>query len=164
MNMKAKILSLFFVLWVISSYGQSFTPEVYASAGNFDSIGTTGITFNWTIGEIITETLDNTNTIFTQGFEQSYWIGISSYESPVNWEVYPNPATDYLYLVSENKNHCHYLVELFDISGKLLYSNTLEDIYICEKINMRNYKTSVYFVRITSPEKDFTRSFVIVKE
>jgi hypothetical protein len=55
--------------------GQSISPSVIASAGNYYE-GTTA-SVSWTLGEIATETYTSGNVILTQGFQQPISISIT---------------------------------------------------------------------------------------
>ena len=55
--------------------GQSISPSVIASAGNYHE-GTTA-SLSWTLGEIATETYTAGNVILTQGFQQPISISIT---------------------------------------------------------------------------------------
>lgn len=63
---------LFYIFIFISAAAEAQTqlaPAVVASGGGFGSDGN-GNSYSFTIGECVTVTASNTNTIFTQGFQQ----------------------------------------------------------------------------------------------
>jgi len=73
-------------------------------------------------------------------------------ENPVtnNYNIYPNPGNDYFNLDLSSQQ---YPVELkvYDISGKLLSSETIENNY--QRIHTSDLKSGLYFIRITDNNK-----------
>ncbi|TVQ89668.1 MAG: T9SS C-terminal target domain-containing protein [Bacteroidetes bacterium] len=72
--------------------------------------------------------------------------------------VYPNPASDALFVASENEIN---LIQLHDLSGRLLYE------YDCtcnnHKLNLFNFNTGIYLVRIFTVKEIFTRKVQVLR-
>jgi hypothetical protein len=79
-----------------------------------------------------------------------------------DWEnpivLYPNPASDHLYIASEEEIS---LIQVFDLSGRLLY----EHDRTCKnyKMNTAVFNTGVYLVRIFTNTATFTRKVQVVR-
>ncbi len=74
-----KSLLLFKVIYVllpifigksIIANGQNASPDLISSAGNF-YMNSDSITMSWSIGEVITGTIESNSNILTQGFHQN---------------------------------------------------------------------------------------------
>jgi hypothetical protein len=52
------------------STAQTLSPQVIASAGGYSTVG--NVSLSWTLGETFTTTLENGNSILTQGFQQPF--------------------------------------------------------------------------------------------
>lgn len=86
-------------------------------------------------------------------------VGINERELSKSVNVYPNPATEELNIVSSIYNNNIEFVEFFDATGRLVYS---------EKINTATYKTSItglntgmYFVNIQLREGNVVKKVLI---
>jgi len=72
--MKTITLTVAILIISILSFAQSIDREVLSSSG--DSFEGPNSSVSWTLGEIVTETLTDGNTIITQGFQQPYGVVI----------------------------------------------------------------------------------------
>jgi hypothetical protein len=72
-------------------------------------------------------------------------------------KIYPNPASDFIYLSSESINNFN--IEIVDIAGRIVYkSETSEKI-----IGISSLKPGVYFYRINATEGSFNGKFSVIK-
>jgi hypothetical protein len=72
-------------------------------------------------------------------------------------KIYPNPASDFIYLSSESINNFN--IEIVDIAGRIVYkSETSEKI-----IGISSLKPGVYFYRINATEDSFNGKFSVIK-
>ena len=69
--------------------------------------------------------------------------------------LYPNPASDYLMLMSDGKG----MMSISDITGKVVYSSEISNT--TQYTDIRNLSKGVYFVKVTSDEKTFTQKLVV---
>ena len=101
---------------------------------------------------------------YTVGTEIGYWIFV--WETPVQpvtaynsvseieaatMSVFPNPATDRLYVNAENLNY----VEIFDMTGRSVMTSTMN------VIDLSNVKAGVYFVTVRSENAAKTIKLVV---
>ncbi|MDP4267960.1 MAG: T9SS type A sorting domain-containing protein [Bacteroidota bacterium] len=113
------ILSYFLFLFVLSSGNcQKLSPEVYSTMGGFSQ----GKNFqlSWTCGETFFQTINGNKYLLTQGFNQtsyliSYILSITS--DMGSFIVYPNPATDIIYLKCNLKDLNELRYEVMDFKG-----------------------------------------------
>ena len=144
MKSKLKLLWLFICCaFCITTQAQ----EIITSSGSHGT--TTGSDVSWTIGEIITETAESTNSILTQGFNQGDLLitKIVKTELPdLDFNVYPNPASDLLKLVTNEPNYENLRFILYDFSGRKLIDRPLTDRVT--DIPIRNLRASTYFLKV----------------
>jgi len=132
---------------VISVQGASYSN----SSGSID----------FTIGEVVTATLTNTNNILTQGFHQTNLTVLAVDDFDINFQarVFPNPAQDVLQLDIQNFSGLNY--KLYDIQGRQLYSavvgnkNTL--------INTAQYANGMYLLVILNENNQKLKTYRIIK-
>ncbi len=111
-----KLLTLLISLSFFSTlgFGQELSRTVLTTAGDF-SKNKAGITVDWTIGEVFSQTVEDTHH-FTEGFQQGQLVKQSKLREEakekmeniektprttqpiVSVTAYPNPTTDYLTL------------------------------------------------------------------
>jgi len=154
--MQKKTLMLMLVLFtaVISTKAQ----EVVSSSGNYQE--TSNGSLSWTIGEPITETKSNGNTL-TQGFQQSRLTVTNISEikpADISVSIFPNPTNEFITIkVSEAQD---YTVQLFNLNGQLLTeqkSNNTE-----ERIDMMPYTNGTYLLKFINNNE--TNTYQIIKQ
>lgn len=164
-----KYYGLFFVcLLSYFGYGQNdtITSYVVSTAGGDTVVN--GISVSWTIGEVAIATLkDKDNTlVLTQGFQQAYFE-ITSIGEPLstNFEikVYPNPASDYVWVDLKSDEIKDATIELYDLEGKLIYSSKLNLIEGSTKIDLHNLNSSQYILRISDNTGNVLQTFKLIK-
>lgn len=75
-------------------------------------------------------------------------------------EVYPNPSENDMTIVFENSSSIH-KIELFDVTGKIISSETTEESIF--KIKKNNTSTGLYFLKVTNKAGQSTTQKVIFK-
>jgi hypothetical protein len=154
-----KIFTSFILLTSSICFSQTNTLQVIGSAGNTATNSNTQL--SWTIGEPITNTATNTNSILTQGFNQSVLV-ITAIDDNQNSNITisPNPTADFV-IISINENdlqNAQYL--LHDINGKLVLQNKITDKQT--KLSFIELANSTYFVDVVTKNQK-TKTFKIIK-
>lgn len=72
----------------------------------------------------------------------------------INWEIFPNPASQSLTISTENNGISKF--EIFTIAGEKLAEG---NFYKVEKINLSQFSTGLYFVKLNNQ----TKRFVVLK-
>lgn len=76
--------------------------------------------------------------------------GISNYQN-IDIRIYPNPATDYLYLDVKNSSFSGTGWEIRDIHNRMIASGRITTGMTNEKrINIKNFKTGIYFLHLSN--------------
>jgi hypothetical protein len=144
--MKTYLLLLTLLFFGRSGFSQTLSPQVIANGG--DQVQhPSGISLNWTLGELTTELL-GTGIRLQQGFQQGDLdISVhtkSRFFPKDQWQAFPNPAS-YSLQVSTNLNQdWHYA--LFDGLGRGVLSgkNTTSFLHI----DLPSLTQGLYWVQI----------------
>ena len=161
-----------FVLLSISGHvhGQSISPSIVNSMGGTATIN--GNIYDWSFGEMtLIHTVSTSNLIVTQGVLQpatdTAVIGINSLTASLqNIQIYQNPATDMLYLESDQKEGKLQYV-LMDISGKIIVNKEsgISGGKKKETIDLTRFPAGIYLLQVTVHEKkeSLTRTYKVQK-
>ena len=110
------------------------------------------------IFQVITQDVGGNETVTSVKFKDKKRYFASVADNKVfSTEIYPNPATDQLNLKFSNPTE---LVEIRDISGKLVYSNATL-ISTITKIDVSNWDAGVYIITATQDDQRFSEKIVI---
>ncbi|MGH1385867.1 DUF7619 domain-containing protein [Kordia sp.] len=81
--------------------------------------------------------------------------------SNANFVMLPNPSNDYIYLSLLNAGDItNANVGIYDISGRLIANQTIKTPVNNQKIDIKNLKTGVYFVQLSTSENTFTQKLI----
>lgn len=159
-NMKTLQINLFFLLILFSFSTANSQKSIVVTGGK--AIGTGG-TAGFSVGQISYKSPNG--NIVSDGVQQPYEIATlekSNFENILlEMNVFPNPTSDELRLkIGENQESLSY--QLFDINGKSL-SNSEKIIDKETIINMKNFYSGIYFLKITSKNQNL-KTFKIIKK
>jgi hypothetical protein len=136
----------------------SLKAQQVTDAAGGDASGSAG-TVAYSVGQIVYTTQNSINGSVAQGVQQPYEIsittGLAEEGININLSVYPNPTTDWLTLkvdISNTLSDQPMLYQLFDISGKLLESNTI--VANATTIKMEYYAVATYFLKVYTVGRD----------
>lgn len=135
-----------------------FGQEVISANGGMSELPS-GKQVEWTVGEVVTETIISESNNLTQGFHQGN-ISVLSILKNTNLkiELYPNPTTNYLSLQCPTEYQP--TVEIMNSLGEVLYKD--EHLSGLSQIEMSSYAKGLYFVKVYINQKDF-KFFEIIK-
>jgi len=89
--------------------------------------------------------------------------GLVNNENTAYIKAFPNPATDVLYLVTNNLPEDNYSIELFDQQGKLVAQRNINaevSEWNLNGIDISEINPGVYFVKAISEKSIFTTKFI----
>ena len=86
---------------------------------------------------------------------------ITENNSAIN--VYPNPATDKLFVETNNYLEGTATLELFDVTGKLCFNTTIIATLNLQTIDISNVKKGIYNLRIITKNKTANQKLIIIK-
>ncbi len=161
--MKKLILIAFCVFGFGTVFSQITQYQVISTSGDFYKKENASL--SWTLGECVTETLVSTNTILTQGFQQSHYYVTAINNVVINGlkvNVFPNPSTDYITVSFENRiNNQNFTIEIFDLQGKILFTDKFEADKA--QLNMSQYVSGIYLLKVTDNDNQNSSNFKIQK-
>jgi len=157
--------------FTLSAQNVQLTPQVIASQGN--SFQNSQFEVAYTVGELAAiTTITNTaaDLGLTQGFHQpdKFWIAIGIQEPVglVSASLYPNPASDNLFLSIESVSSGSLIADLFDASGrKIMASHKLNQIPGSQQFEMSisGLAAGTYLIRLSSADGNSQKTFKFTK-
>ncbi len=105
---------------------------------------------SFTIGEAAIQTLESTNYILTQGFQQpQLWVtSIDGFtELKNNIQIYPNPAIEYLVISTDKALPGQAICRLYDMNGQLKHKSFLDGTNTT--IDLQGLAPAPYFMKIS---------------
>ena len=152
---------LVFIIVTVSVSVKAQQLEVVWTWGDFyeNSSGS----LSWTLGELVIETLWETDFILTQGFQQSK-LTVTAIDdlqtSGIELSVYPNPANNFLSIEVKTDKQRDLLLSLYDLNGKLILQKKITGSK--QTVQMQNYKSAIYILKISEGNKKIM-TYQIVK-
>jgi hypothetical protein len=152
---------LFFALGLTGIQAQ----EVITTSGGNASVSDQG-SVSWSVGQVVYTTYTGTTGSVAQGVQQSFEISVVSgieeaRDIDLFFSAYPNPATDYLILRTDNFEVSNLSYQLYDNNGKLLEREILSGNETI--IDMSNFVPATYFLKVTGNNKE-VKTFKIIKD
>lgn len=139
--------------------------QVVASTGNYGV--QQGLSYTYTVGEVVIATLSSTERTVTQGFHQPEHTSIVTVSDPdfSDWgiEVFPNPATDFLAVRFSADKGQRLAVNVFDVVGRAMLLNQPLTEPDGSLIDCRIWQPGVYFVQLLDPSSKATTTVRIVR-
>jgi len=161
-NKKTKLTAL---LLLGIGFNQMYAQQATTASGG-DASGSGG-SVAYSVGQIVYTTNTGSNGSVAQGVQQPYEISITTglleTDIKLNLSAYPNPTTNYLMLqidASAALSNQSMSYQLYDISGKLLESNTV--VANSTTIKMEQLATGNYFLKVTQ-NNTLVKTFKIIK-
>lgn len=143
------LLLMFFTGMPENSKAQQITPTVVSSGG--ETFTSNGLSLDFTIGEITTESLSTTGLLLTQGFLQGPDRNTGIEENLIEEKdivVYPNPVTNRIYILCNDPETGPVSAEIKDLQGRIVLrsDNRSNPFYLnLEKLTPGFYTVSIQF-------------------
>lgn len=154
--MKNHNVLLVSLLISFSSIGQ----EVISNQG--ETYSNTNGTIDFTLGEVVINTVSSGTNDITQGFHQTNWsfVGIEDLQPDYEVSVFPNPMETQLLIQAEKFQGVKY--ELFDSKGKIVKQAQLvqEETHI----DVQHVSAGAYQLRLTNELNQPLKKFTLIKQ
>ena len=143
------LVLLFFTGIPENSIAQQVTPAVVGSGG--ETFTGNGLSLDFTVGEIMTESISTTGLLLTQGFLQGPDRNTGIEENLIeekNIVVYPNPAVNRLYILYNDEETKPVSADIKDLQGRLVLRTDggINPLYLnLEKLTPGFYTVSILF-------------------
>ncbi len=148
-------------------------PPDLSTTGNAGGVMSSGnYIMEFTLGELITETLSNGTFQLTQGFNQSESsgmdsdLGTSSPEDEFTAEelnVYPNPFQDLIHIAYAFDSNHEMDIAIYDITGKLMLKTKQNFSNGSKQFDLSAYNDGVYFIKVQHADSNKLKTFKIIK-
>ena len=99
-------------------------------------------------------------------FEEPLTKSMIKKENAVNTQnikVYPNPAYDKLYIMLDGTMDGMTKIEMFDLTGKLIYNTSINAAIKLQTLNINTINKGIYNLRITTTNKTYNQKLVIIR-
>lgn len=159
-----KLILFLFILAVYQGKAQEIQSSLLSTSGDFFSNESYSI--SWSIGEIAIKTFTKPGNILTQGFQQTKLTTTGIKENPLKYsqvKLYPNPASEKLYLSFNSDVIQSYQLEIFDFIGSKKITEKIESGSITSEIGLNNLKPGTYMLVLKSNEGKTTNTFIFQK-
>jgi hypothetical protein len=106
---------------------------------------------------------DSTNWFYknTRDEQCEYTVNVTENKGKERIKIYPDPADNYINIRIDNRNKLQYNAEIYDIPGKLIYSEKINSFSNIAKINVINISDGIYILKLKSEEGIFTKKIII---
>lgn len=152
---------LVIILFLIPAFVNLSAQEVISSNGEAQAAA--GVEVSWTVGEVVIDTYIGGSTALTQGFQQTKLTitAVSELLIPgLEIKVFPNPTPDIITIhFSDYVEGSKYW--LYDLRGKLLENKLIHSADT--EINMAQYASGQYILKLTAKSNRAIQTFQIVK-
>ncbi len=107
------------------------------------------------MGPDIIDTIDSTETS----------TAISNYSKYNNWNIYPNPFNNNLFIENQSNSNSNITIEIFTISGVIVknYLLTIENKSEMLNLDLSNIKPGIYYLRIRNKEYQQIQKVIKIK-
>jgi hypothetical protein len=160
MEQKNGFTLLLIGLGFVTTYCQNAT----LSSGG-EAYGSNGL-ISYSVGQTVFKAQNGSDGSVLQGVQQAFEISqILGLDEAIGinllMSVYPNPATDVLTLQVEKYSLDQLSYSLFDLSGRLLEENKVQNNQT--NIDLNGLSSSVYFLKVKSKNREI-KNFKILKK
>ena len=121
------LIALVTILIVVRVQGQQNDLRVVSSAGA--SFYNDELILDWTMGEVLVETMERPSMMISQGFQQPVYSLVSTRPTAEEDEhiiVFPNPFSDQLTIQSPSFSRKKGVLKIADITGTILWEQTID--------------------------------------
>lgn len=155
-----KIFLVFLVMvFYNTALSQTISKRVIGTSGN--TLSNSNLKISWTIGEPVVGIMTASGRQLGNGYHPSLNVQALSVEESlldVQLRVYPNPTSQMLYVSHPELNS--FLIQISDLNGKLIYSNTINKE---EPLDVSNYSQGMYLVTIENKQSNKKNTYKIIK-
>jgi hypothetical protein len=139
------------------------TQQAVPTAGG-NALGSGG-SVSYTVGQVFYTSVTTNNGKVYQGVQQPYEISeISATEKAMGinlqWGIYPNPVSHFLYLTIEASDFTGCLYQLYDNNGKVIRQQKVHGS--TTEIDMSGLTPAVYFLKIKAENREL-KTIKIIK-
>ena len=161
---KQQLQGGFILLWLCLWTGLNAQSSIVSSGSNITG---TGGSVSYSVGQLVGAYYVNisNNSSLSLGvqipFEIQVVSGIKDSRFNLTITAYPNPTTDNLTLTSDNFDFTHTVLQLYDMTGRLLWA---KDMTTPEaRISLNGFTPAAYLLKVVDNQKEI-KTFKIIKK
>ena len=153
---------LLFLLVSISSYSQTISKQIIASAGT--TLENSNNRISYTAGEVVVGAMTDEDGTYQlgNGYYPSLNLSTLNTETPelqLQAKVFPNPTKEVIYISHPTEQF--FEVRISDVSGKQI----LQTVHQKEQpLSVQTLTTGTYFVTVTTRDSKQTNTYKIIKQ
>ncbi len=162
-------LTIFWLILAVNVFGQDISHHSQTSASGFAKTDQ-GVSVDWSLGVSFAQVVQSDHHL-TEGFHQGNFTPInivtdtigfrqqaeesspeSLTEDNIQFQIFPNPTSDFLYLRNENANTQDLNLVILNADGSLVYKQSVS-LLPNQKIEVNNIidlPSGFYFIQINS--------------
>ncbi len=159
-------MKLIFTLLLVCTFfvgsAQTNLHELVSSSGG--SFSGNNVLMDWSLGEIVTETVSTDNNVLTQGFHQDVYEISEIFRVPnelFEVSVFPNPTSNTVFIKISEKNNSADNYTISDFSGRCIAAGVLNSDM--QSIDFSTFTKGIYILNIYR-EGIKVHSFKIIKK
>jgi len=167
--------ALFLTICVSAQQTGPIERYVIGSAGASDTVRTlTGeprFFIDWIIGEVVVESFAASRKRLTQGFYQyflpipksTHIFSVLDQDNTIHFTVFPNPFVSDITIKWDFSENLNLLIEVFTLDGRRVFSQRHNAMDSELFIFLSHLNPSLYLLRISDPQRNFSETHKIVK-
>lgn len=163
--MKFSLIILYLIIFTSLLKSQTFTQEVISSSGDFYQ--QINGSLQATMGEPLTESYSNSSAKLYQGFQQGSYAIVSVEELTIienlNVNLFPNPSNGLFKVDIKSDDMATFIVDVKDALGKSIINKSVKSNEI-ETIDLTTFASSIYHISISNSDKNYLKTFKIIKQ
>ncbi len=146
-NLNKAIVIIFLLINISNSISQDISRNLLCNGSGESANG--NIKLSWSVGELMVSDQNSGSSRITEGFYQrNIRISALTDSKPLiekKFKVYPNPASDKIYVRYGQKTNTNWSVSLYDINGGLIHK---DDFMQNATLDIRDLSKGIYLIRI----------------
>jgi hypothetical protein len=138
--------------------------KIIASAGASNQVE--NLQLDWTLGETVILTLENSPVLLSQGFHQPTYDLISAVENPTwshDFNVFPNPCYDKINVYANFPVASSGYLEIFDMAGKCLEKKSFTGLILNKQYDISCLPQGQYTIVLLVPAYHDKQSISMIK-
>lgn len=145
--MNRYILIALLFIGILNLSAQEIEREVIGNAGDTYINMSENLTIDFTMGEVITKSVDFQNYHASQGFQQGN-IAVSAIDENqvYDFNFYPNPAHDFIQFQKKSSSEKGNSISIYNELGDIVYQTT--NLNTGDQIEVADWNTGIYIIKV----------------
>ncbi len=160
-----KLISIIgFIICCCSINAQTISRSAIVSAGGTNEM------LSFSVGETVIETVLSGTIVLTQGFQQSddaNDLSVTHIDENdiVNFKVYPNPSTGFVFLEFDSESDIQFLISIIDVQGRSIIEerNIQTNTNSLIEFDLSDFNDGNYFLMLKNSKGEVLESISIIK-